>query len=490
MAADDSSMNYAGIGWVRSLGYPNAEVPMQSEVGAWWDWYRARGDWYSCTQTSADGKGTFKVERISFNPAKMACEDWAGILFNYRTGLGLEGVTDLDDGVEPDATLEAAHEWLSQWAKDVRLLTDATSFERCFALGTYGFALGLDGLREDGEPEGSTRVTMARYDARSIVPLSWTDNGCTEAAFVSTIMLKGKQYTQWTVYTLDEAGCCVIDTAHFKGNGQPVDLDGFSSKVRTGVRGPLFALLSPEVDNTYFEHGPFGVSIFDSALGAIKLSDGAFDNAWKDIYLGQKVLFIPEDMIQRNDDGTYTVARAEDQQLFMGKPGDAVGDTGGNKIDEYNPDLRVESNKAAVSLGLRLLGKRVGFGTKYYSLDEAGGLTTAKEVASDNAELMRNAKKHEQAMGAEIARLCEQAAALAAKFASVPLPDLSGKVGVLFGDTIIQDEDTERERMRADVAAGLVPAWKYVTTYYGVSPEAAKEWTGEGEPATDAPLEA
>ena len=53
---------------------------------------------------------------------------------------------------------------------------------------------------------------------------------------------------------------------------------------------------------------------------------------------------------------------------------------------------------------------------------------------------------------------------------------------VIFGDTIIQDEDTERERMRADVAAGLVPAYKYVMTYYGVDRETALEWTDGDNP--------
>lgn len=470
---------YAGIGWVRSLGYPNAAAPMQTEVAAWWGWYRAQGDFYSLTEASPDGATTFRVERISFNPAKMACEDWAGILFNYRTGLGLEGVTDLDDGQEADEAAQAAHGWILQWAKDTRLLTDAAAYERCFALGTLALVPGLDRLRADGAPDAGTRVTLSRHDARSIVPLSWDADGCAEAAFASRIMHAGKPYTQWVVHTLDESGNAVIRTAHFQGNGRCVELPGFAAEVRTGVPGPLFALLRPEIDNTYDEHGPFGVSVFDGAVGALKLADGSFDNAWKDLYLGQKMLFVPEEMLRRDDDGTAVVPRAKDQQLFMAKPDEALGGKG-QGLDEYNPDLRVDDNRRAIDTALALLGKRCGFGMKYYSLDEAGNPKTAKEVGADNAELMRNAKKHEQAMGARISRLVESAAALASRFCGAGLPDLSGRVCVLFGDTIIQDEDTERERMRADVAAGLVPAWKYTQTYYGVSAETAKLWTGEG----------
>lgn len=184
-------------------------------------------------------------------------------------------------------------------------------------------------------------------------------------------------------------------------------------------------------------------------------------------------------MLQAAPDGTVVVPRARDQQLFMALPGESVGGEP-RKPYEYNPNLRVEDNRKAIDTALALLGKRCGFGMRYYSLDEAGNPKTAKEVGADNAELMRNAKKHEQAMGAQVSRLAEKAVALANRFCAAGLPDVSGKACVLFGDTIIQDEDTERERMRADVAAGLVPAWKYTQTYYGVSAETAKEWTGEG----------
>ena len=320
-------------------------------------------------------------------------------------------------------------------------------------------------------------MTLARHDARSIVPLSWDANGCTEAAFASSIVHGGRTYIQWVVHTLDD-GSAVIRTAHFKGNGQRVELEGFAAEVRTGVPGPLFALLRPEIDNTYPAPGPFGVSVFDGAVGALKLADGSFDNAWRDIFLGQKMMFVPEEMLRREEDGTLTVPRAKDQQLFMALPSEAVGGEP-RKPYEYNPSLRVDDNRRAIDTALALLGKRCGFGMKYYSLDEAGNPKTAKEVGADNAELMRNAKKHEQAMGAGISRLVESAAALSNRFCAAGLPDISGKVCVLFGDTIIQDEDTERERMRADVAAGLVPAWKYTQTYYGVSAETAKQWTGE-----------
>lgn len=474
--------NYAGIKWVRELGYPDAERLLESEVETWWDWYRAEGTFYAYEETSADNK-TFKVERISFNPARMVCEDWAGVLFNFRTTLGLAGVSDLDDDQEPEQTLADAFDWLQTWAEDVRLFSDASSWERAFGLGTVALVPALDNLRIDGLPDESTQLRLDRYDARTTLPLSWGAHGCTEAAFVSSIAVAGKKLTQWCVHTLDDNGNAVIRTAHFNSAGVKVEVPGYASEVNTGVPGPLFALISPEVEVTYDDAGPLGVSIFDAAIGAIKLADGSFDNAWRDIFLGQKLLFIPEEILGRDNDGNVVVPRAKNQQLFMAKPEDGIGEsTSRHNIDEYNPDLRTAANRESIDTALALLGKRCGFGMRYYSLSDSGDPKTAKEVGADNADLMRNAKKHEQAMGVGICRVAEASAALAARFCGVPLPDLKGQVRVIFGDTIIQDEDTERERMRADVAAGLVPAYKYVMTYYGVDRETALEWTDGDNP--------
>lgn len=468
---------YAGIKWVRSLGYPDADRLLETESETWWDWYCSKGTFYSYIETSADNK-TFKVERISFNPAKMVCEDWASILFNYRTTLGLAGVSDLDDDQEPDKVLAYAFEWLQAWAEQVRLFSDASSWERTFGLGTIALVPALENLRIDGLPDQDTQLRLDRYDVRTFIPLSWDASGCTEAAFASEVAVGGKTYTQWCVHTLDDQGRAVIRTAHFNSDtGQRVELDGFAAEVNTGIKGQLFALVSPEVDVTYDNAGPLGVPVFDSAIGAIKLADGSFDNAWRDIFLGQKMLFIPEEMLGRDENGDVTVPRAKDQQLFMAKPEDGINTTGRQGIDEYNPDLRTAANRESIDTALALLGKRCGFGMRYYSLSDSGDPKTAKEVGADNAELMRNAKKHEQAMAVGICHVAEASAALAAKYCGVSLPDLTGQVRVIFGDTIIQDEDTERERMRADVAAGLVPAYKYVMSYYGVDRETALEWT-------------
>lgn len=130
---------------------------------------------------------------------------------------------------------------------------------------------------------------------------------------------------------------------------------------------------------------------------------------------------------------------------------------------------------------LQMLGKRMGFGMKYYALDAAGGITTAKQVASDNAELMRTVRRHEHVIAPAIASLMAAAAGIYRSLSTERVPDITGAVEVVLGDSIIQDEDSLRERDRADVAAGLLEPWRYMVRWQGYSEEDARAFTGEGD---------
>ena len=55
------------------------------------------------------------------------------------------------------------------------------------------------------------------------------------------------------------------------------------------------------------------------------------------------------------------------------------------------------------------------------------------------------------------------------------------------GDSIIEDDDTLRERDRADVAAGLLEPWRYMVRWQGYTEEDAKA-ASQGAP-NDAPME-
>lgn len=460
--------------WLKDKGYKVPDTGMDSYINLWWEWFCSTTAFYDSTNLAADGK-TYKVERITMNLAKMLCEDWAGVLFNDETVVNFAGVTDADDDADIEATLDYTNDWLQGWIRNSGLFENSSPLERAFGLGTAGWALGLQDINEDGTINPEASVILQWYDARSIIPLNWDNSGVTIAAFLLPVVIDGEELTQVTLHSPDENGFYTIQTGFLKDGGKQVNIDGYTTVLNTHSTTPTFALFSPAIDNTYVSHSPLGMSIIDRCIGTIKIADGAFDNLWKDLFLGQKMLMLSESMLEQDENGAYIVPRAQSQQLFMKMESDSIEQN--EMIHEYNPDLRVEDNRSAINTGLSLLGKRAGFGLEYYELDKSGtAAKTAKEVAASNAELLRNAKKHEQNIEPAIVQICEAAIELAREYIDPSLVSVQGMLSVHFGDTIVEDDSAERENDRADVAAGLLPRYRYIMKYHGVDEETAKAW--------------
>ena len=171
-----------------------------------------------------------------------------------------------------------------------------------------------------------------------------------------------------------------------------------------------------------------------AALGAVQLLDEALNDTWSDLDIGQKMLFLDERMLE-------------------------------------------------------LLAKRCGFGPCYYSLDKAGqGIRTATEVASDNSELMRNVVKHELAISPAIERICEAVIALGRTVHGHALPDVAGRVRVVFDDSIIEDTEAQRRRDREEVSAGLMKPWEYRVKWNAEDEETARAMTKSADVLDDATL--
>lgn len=467
-----------GQSWLKELGYQVPDTGMASYIESWWNWMCATTAFYDSTVVSDNT--TYKVERITMCPGKMICEDWAHIVVNEETTISFAGVTDLEQDKKPDENLAKTNDWLQNWIEESGLLRCHDPLERAFGVGTAGFFLGLKNIYDSGEPNEDAKVLLQWADARHFVPLEWDESGVIAIALYTPVVIAGKPYTQITVHRPGEEGYEIL-TAFFKGNGQRFVPEGYTTEVKTNSETPTFALFSPAIDNTYVDHSPLGVSVLDRVIGTIKLADGAFDNMWKDIFLGQKMVFMSDSMLKKREDGTTIVPRAEAQQLIGALEGDSIN--GNEMIQEYNPSLRVSDNRQAINTGLALLGKRAGFGFNYYELDKNGSLSkTAKEVAASGAELLRNAKDHEVSIGAAFVGICTAAVSLAKQYVDSSLADVDGLISVNFGDTVMDDDQTARENDRADVAAQLLPKWKYIEKWHGVTEEEAKQWAGEEKP--------
>jgi len=462
------------VGWKDHLeqqGY-RSDAKMTQAISAWWGWYTATDDWYSSV-VRANGR-THKVERISIKPARMVCQEWASLLMNERTLIATEH--------------EQVNDWLSSYLDSTRFLAHAQGLvERAFALGTGAWALRVEGMRVAGSGavvrSPGARIIAQRFDARHVVPLSYDEDTCTECAFVSTVAVGGRRYSQLQIHKLTDSGRYVVETVLFDAEGKKVDLDGFASWWDTGSDIPLFALVRPGLENTVADFSPYGVSVFDDAIGAVKLVDEAVDSLHNDLYLGRKMLFLDPEMLEQDAQGHVIVPREADQQLFRSIER-SVGDKGG-PVEEYNPDLRVDANRDALTTALEVLGMRTGFGAEYFSLEGDSGLKTATEVVADASVLFRTVRKHENALTPAIQTIVRGILSLARTVRGESLPEDVGPITVTYDDSVMEDTESQRARDLREMAAGLMQPWEFRVKWYGDDEATARAMTENAMPGLE-----
>lgn len=481
----DKGLNSEASKWFASLGYDNADLhtPMDSYINTWWSYIRQEGNpfyWLEEPDTQNPAKKN-KIKVRSCTPASMICDDMAGLIYNETASISLD---EVEDGTTVD--------WLEQWL-DVTMWHDRAplAIGRMCSTGTAAWALHVSGFTETGKSP-VLKVRPMRYDARSIIPLSWEADDCIDCAFLADVYIRGNKCTQIEVHKRGDDGNYEIYCAFFDKDGKrfvPYGyLDGNTS-VKTKQSYPTFSLIRLAFDNPYWDYSPMGVALFHDAIDALQTVDIAFDNMGSDVVMGRKLLVLPESMLSKDEYGNAQVPMITGKRFFVAAKSNTYDDKA--RVFEYNPSLRTEENRQALSTALQMLGKRIGLGIKAYALDDQGGITTAKQVAADNSEMMRAVRRHEHIIKPAIQSLITAACGIYRELGTTPLVDIAGQVNVVLGDSIMQDDDSLRERDRADVAAGLLEPWKYMVRWQGYTEEEAKEAQGAlDDAALSVPIEA
>ena len=441
------------------MGYASP-TSMGAHIADWWGWFSANNEHYT-----QEGRSSLSADHITIRPARLIAQEWASLLLNDKTRISVED--------------EKANAWIEENLGS--LMVDSSELvETAFALGTGAWALRPTGVTE-GEPSHRMGFDIETYGALDMVPLSFDRYNITECAFQSTTTIRGVQYVQLKAHVI-EGGTYHIKTILFKRGERVTDIpDGINLDVDTRSILPTFAAVHPAIANTYDPYSPFGVSVFDNALGAVKLVDEAVDTMYNYLYVGKPLLFIDDSLIYKDPvTGKQTTYRKRDQQFFRKLSG--IGDAK-RFIEGWTPDLQITETREAVSTALQLLSVMGGFGSNYFTLDKAGGIKTATEVNADNSALFRNIAKHESLLTGSIIRLVRGAMEMCRQLRGDVIPE--SPIRVEFDDSIIIDTAAEKAELLAEIAAGVAQPWEYRVRFYGESLEEARENVAQQPQALD-----
>lgn len=471
--------------YLRGLGFVLPLDDMEPWIRSWDDWMGARGDFYDYRDKDGLGR-VYEVHRRSIHPAMRVCKEWGSLFLN-------EDVKVVCDDQE-------ATDWIDGFFSSTNFMAQAqATVVRAFGLGTGAWALWVDLDKK--------KVRIRHYDARMVIPLTWDEDGVSECAFVTRAFYRGKAVDQLQMHLKGGAGFSAgssspstsspspehadallamndeesykIVTVCFDKDGNELAPVGVAPVFDTGCAFPTFGIVKPAVINTRVDMSPYGQSVFADAVDAVQAVDLTFDALINEVDVSKMRVFLSDVLFDREKSGDKAISipfGKQDCTVFRKVM--STEDT----IQEFAPALRTSSQSEAFRIALQMLGDLCGFGLGYFDFDETRGyVRTATEVSSDNSALMRNIRRHENALEGAITDIARAVMAVSRGFGE-GIPD-EGSMRVQYDDSIVQDTAAEKEQDMREVGVTMA-AWEYRVKWYGEEESVARARASEIGPGT------
>ena len=273
---------------------------------------------------------------------------------------------------------------------------------------------------------------------------------------------------------MESEGTYRIFTVFFDKDGNELVTMGIAAEYDTGCPVPTFGIVKPAVTNTRVDMSPYGQSVFADAVDAVQAVDLTFDALINEVDVSKMRVFLSDVLFDREKSGDNTISIPFGKQyctVFR-----KVMSTE-DMVQEFAPALRTGSQVEAFRIALQMLGDLTGFGISYFDIDNSRGfIKTATEVSSDNSALMRNIRRHENALEGAIADIARAVMCVSRGFGE-NIPE-EGSVRVQYDDSIIQDTAAEKAQDMVEVGITLAP-WEYRARWYGEDEATARRLAAE-----------
>lgn len=438
------------------------EEDIDQKLETWRDWYKGNVETFHNYKVY-QGKKKLTLDRKSLGMAARAAQRWADLLLNEKVEIS----------VADEYTEEVLHKLLQSVNFYVR---GNNLIEAAFAIGGGFFIQYWDGEK-----------TAQKYVMQDFFyPISYDSGRLTEAAFSTSKHIDGDKYVYLETHLLNDAGEYVVDNALLKsGNGKDkgslveVGEDFYEKhniipKWETHSTTPLFQMVRPNVANRDSFNSPYGQSVYSGAIDILKVIDTIYDSYYKEFLLGKKRLFVKDGVTNINFDkntGETIEVFDPNDEVFYRLP----GDENDPPLTESNPALRTAEHNLGLQTQLDCFSQAVGFGSNGFKWD-AGAVSTATQIISENSEMFRTLKKHEALIRDAIINMAKGLLYVEATFKGDKSIKLDADITVNFDDSIIEDTAEQKRQAMLEYNAGLIDAIEYYMTVYKMTEDQALEW--------------
>ena len=408
--------------------YNTASDDTYNHIDTWLEWYQGEVEKFH-TYKIFNGVSVTSQKRYRLGMAKKICEDWANLLLNEKVAI----------------KAGRYNKRLQQILKANNFLTRANQLiELAFALGTGAFVEYKD---------ANDNVIIDYIRADMIYPLSWDNGDVIECAFGTVRVIDGKEIIYLQVHRLgNEEEGENVDEYYLENKyvdaktGDEIETpDEIETLVPTGVKVPLFQIITPNICNNIDLDSPLGISVYANAIYQLMGCDLVYDSYMNEFVLGRKRILVPisHAKMQMEKEGIVSPVFDPGDTVYYQMPGDRQSEL---KLTEVDMTIRAQEHELGIQRSLDTLSFMCGMGAGRYKF-ENGGVKTATEVISDKSDLYQNRQKNAIIVNAAIVNMVSAIAMLD-----------SGKIveaTVDCDDSIIEDSNTTIDKNIKLVGAGL-----------------------------------
>lgn len=451
---------------LKAMGFETVAQDFYNRIDTWRSWYNGEVKKFH-DYSVFTGRSRVKCRRYTMGMAKKVAEDWANLLMNEKVNITLEGKKE--------------QEFFDEVCRRNNFWVKANEMQEAkAALGTVAYVPRIVGAivdSESGRVKGRAEEIELDYVlADNIFPLSWANGIVKECAFTTKKAYTGQEYIYLQIHRLDEAGEYVIENHLYRSqneNMQPSPLTevpefaNVPAIVRTGSKERQFVIDRMNIVNNVDLYIPMGIPVYANAIDCLKGVDIAYDSYINEFVLGKKRIIVKPQAVETLDG----------DPLF--DPNDTVfyvlpEDTGnGNIVDDIDMTLRTQEHNAGIQDMLNVLSAKCGFGDNHYRYN-AGNVSTATQVISENSEMFRTIKKHEIILEDVLKELCRITLRLGNTYMFAGLNE-DVEISIDFDDSIIEDKDTDFNRDARMLQMGIMNDWEFRAKWMNEDEKTARE---------------
>lgn len=208
-----------------------------------------------------------------------------------------------------------------------------------------------------------------------------------------------------------------------------------------------------------------GVSVYESAVDLIRKADIQSARLDWEYESGERAIHVDNKALKQDQStGRFSMEKLK-KRLYRGLNLEAGKDQ--ELLKEYSPEMRDEAFKRGLEEYKREIEFSVGLAY--------GDLSDVQEVAKTATEIKTSKNRKYNRVTAIQNNLYDCLEDFAAGLAFYNSMLNSGyEFSCKFNDSILTDEETERQQDRADVSMGAMQLWEYRKKWYGETEEQAK----------------